>query len=81
MIDGAKALKKALRQVIGERLVVARCWLHRERTLRASLPERVRGTRHRRLKELMALNSLGDTRKELTALREGALALSEVLTV
>jgi transposase-like protein len=31
VIDGAKALKKALRHVFGERVVVARCWLHKER--------------------------------------------------
>jgi hypothetical protein len=28
VIDGAKAWRKALRQVFGERLVVVRCWLH-----------------------------------------------------
>lgn len=31
VIDGPKALKKALRAVFGERVVVARCWLHKER--------------------------------------------------
>lgn len=76
VIDGAKALKKALRQVFGERLVLARCWLHKERNLRAYLPERVHGTLHWRLKKLMSLNALSDARKELAALREWVAGLS-----
>lgn len=76
VIDGAKALKKALRQVFGERVILARCWLHKERNLRAYLPERVHGTLHWRMKRLMALNTLSDARKELAALREWVAALS-----
>jgi putative transposase len=74
--EGAKAFRKALRHVSGERLVVARCWLHRERNLRAYLPERMHGTLHRRLKRLMTLNSLSDARQELAALREWVAGLS-----
>jgi putative transposase len=76
VIDGAKALKKALRQVFGERVVIRRCWLHKERNLRAYLPERVHGTLHWRLKKVMTLNSLADARKELAALREWVAGLS-----
>jgi transposase-like protein len=76
IIDGAKALRKALRAVFGERVVVARCWLHKERNLRGYLPERGYGTLHWRLKKLMALNSLADARTELAALREWLAGLS-----
>jgi transposase-like protein len=76
VIDGAKALKKALRAVFGERVVVARCWLHKEGNLRSYLPERGHGTLHWRLKKLMALNSLADARTELAALREWVAGLS-----
>jgi len=76
VIDGAKALKKALRAVFGERIVIARCWLHKERNLRGYLPERVHGTLHWRLKKLIALNSLTDARTELAALREWVAGLS-----
>ncbi|MGE0682433.1 MAG: transposase [Candidatus Binatia bacterium] len=76
VIDGAKALKKALRAAFGERVVVARCWLHKERNLRGYLPERVHGTLHWRLKKLMALNSLTDARTELAALCEWVAGLS-----
>jgi putative transposase len=76
VIDGAKALKKALRQVFGERVLLHRCWLHKERNLRAYLPERVHGTLHWRLKKLMTLNSLSDACKELAALRDWVAGLS-----
>lgn len=76
VIDGAKALKKALRDVFGERVVIQRCWLHKERNLRAYLPERVHGTLHWRLKKVMTLNSRSDARKELAALREWVAKLS-----
>jgi transposase-like protein len=46
VIDGAKALKKALRQVFGERVVLQRYWRHKERNLHAYRPERVHGTVH-----------------------------------
>lgn len=76
VIEGAKALKKALRDVFGNRVVLQRCWLHKERNLRAYLPERVQGTLHWRLKKVMPLNSLTDARKELVALREWVTKLS-----
>jgi len=76
VIDGAKALKKALRQVFGERVVIQRCWLHKERNLRAYLPERVHGTLHWRMKKLMTLTSLSEARKELATLREWVAGLS-----
>lgn len=76
VIDGAKALKKALRQVFGERVVLHRGWLHKERNLRAYLPDRVHGTLHWGLKKLMTLNSLADARKELATLREWVAGLS-----
>lgn len=76
VLDGAKALKQALRAVFGERVIVARCWLHKERNLRGYLPERAQGTLPWRLKKLMALDSLADARTELAALREWVGGLS-----
>jgi putative transposase len=76
VMDGAKALKKALRQVFGERVLLQRCWLHKLRNLRAYLPERVHGTVHWRMKKLMTLNSLEDARKELASLRDWLTGLS-----
>lgn len=50
--------------------------MHKERNLRAYLPERVHGTAHWRLKKGMTLNALSDARKELAALRERVAGLS-----
>ncbi len=75
VIDGAKVLKKALRDVFGERVVLQRCALHKERNLRAYLPERVHGTLPWRMKKLLTLTSLSDARKELAALREWVAGL------
>jgi len=50
--------------------MIIRCWLHKERNLRAYLPESVHDTLHWRRKKLIALTSLADARKELFALRE-----------
>ena len=76
VIDGAKALKKALRQVFGERVLLQRCWLHKLRNLHAYVPESAYGTLHWRLKKLMALNSLSDARRELAVLRAWLAGLS-----
>ena len=76
VIDGAKALKKALRQVCGERVLRQRCWLHKLRNLHAYVPESAYGTRPWRLKKLMPLNSLSDARRELAALRAWLAGLS-----
>jgi transposase-like protein len=76
VIDGAKALKHALRQVFGERVLLQRCWLHKLRNLRAYAPERAYGTLHWRRKKLMTLNSLADARRELLALRDWLADLS-----
>ena len=76
VIDGAKALRKALKQVFGERVLIQRCWLHKLRNLRSYLPERAYGSLHWRLKKLMSLNSLTDARRELAALRAWLAGLS-----
>ena len=44
VMDGAKALRKALQQVFGERGLSQRCWLHKRRNLRRSIPERAYGS-------------------------------------
>ena len=76
VIDGAKALKKALQAVFGERVCLQRCWLHKLRNLRAYVPERAYGTLHWRLKKLLSLNSLTDAQREVTALRAWLAGLS-----
>jgi transposase-like protein len=66
--DGAKAIKKALRDVFGDTVVVQRCWLHKLRNLQKYLPD----THHKqlwwRMKKLMNLKSFEDAQKEMASL-------------
>ena len=50
VIDGAKALRKAIRDVLGEPTPVQRCIRHKERNVLAHLPERDRALVKRRLR-------------------------------
>jgi len=49
VIDGSKALRKAIRDVLGERAPVQRCIRHKERNVLSHLPERDRALVRRRL--------------------------------
>jgi putative transposase len=92
VIDGSKALRKAIRDVFGD-APVQRCIRHKERNVLEHLPERDRATVKRRLREAWALDdhdraldrlkALGD---ELERARPGAAAslregLAETLTL
>jgi transposase-like protein len=94
VIDGGKAIRKALRDVLGDRAVVQRCQVHKLRNVREHLPESRRGYVARQMrdayksttastakKKLMQLASWLDSNGEQSAaasLREG---LDESLTV
>ena len=54
VIDGAKALRKAIRTVFGERAPVQRCVRHKERNVLDHLPERDRPPVKRRLRRAWA---------------------------
>jgi putative transposase len=54
VLDGAKALRKAVRDVLGVRTPVQRCVRHKERNVLDHLPERDRPTVKRRLRRAWA---------------------------
>jgi transposase-like protein len=56
VIDGAKALRKAVRDVLGTDTPVQRCVRHKERNVLAHLPERDRPLVRRRLRQAWALD-------------------------
>ena len=56
VIDGAKALHKAVRDVLGVHTPVQRCVRHKERNVLAHLPERDRPLVRRRLRAAWALD-------------------------
>ena len=93
VIDGSKALRAAVRAVLGERTPVHRCVRHKERNVLEHLPERDRPAVKRRLRRAWArddhrqalaeLNALGGELERshpgaAASLREG---LEETLTV
>ena len=54
VIDGSKALRKAIRDVLGEHAPVHRCIRHKERNVLSHLPERDRALVRRRLRAAWA---------------------------
>ncbi|QKI82604.1 IS256 family transposase [Kroppenstedtia eburnea] len=51
IIDGSKALRSAIRDVLGKQAVVQRCQVHKLRNVLDHLPERERGWVERKIKE------------------------------
>jgi putative transposase len=63
--DGAKALKKALKDTFGERVVVQRCWIHKLRNLQKYVPDRLHKQLWWRMKKLINLKSFDEAKKDL----------------
>jgi putative transposase len=68
VIDGAKALRKAIRAVFGERALVHRCVRHKERNVLEHLPERDRPAVKRRLRRAWAETDHGRALDQLRLL-------------
>ena len=71
MIDGGKALRRAIKDVFGEHALVHRCHRHKERNVCDLLPERDRPAARARIRGAWALSDpeLAEQRLELLALR------------
>lgn len=63
VIDGGKALRRAVREVFGQRSLVQRCQLHKKRNVLDQLPERMRASVSAALSQAYA------SREKATALR------------
>ncbi len=93
VLDGAKALRKAVRDVLGVHTPVQRCIRHKERNVADHVPERDRPLVRRRLRRAWAdtdharaLGALGLLAEELSRSHPGAAAslregMEETLTV
>jgi transposase-like protein len=93
VLDGSKALRKAVREVLGERCPVQRCIRHKERNVTEHLPERDRAGVRRRLRAAWdeadhgrALDRLEQLAAELERSHPGAAAslregMAETLTL
>jgi transposase-like protein len=94
VIDGAKALRKALHNVFGDRAIVQRCQVHKMRNVREHLPEARRAYVARQMRDAYQSTTVGTAKKKImqlaswlesngedsaaSSLREG---LDETLTV
>jgi putative transposase len=65
ILDGSKALKKAVQAVFGERALIQRCWIHKLRNLKKYVPQKLHGTLHWRMRKLMTLTEFDDAFREL----------------
>lgn len=93
MIDGAKALRKAVLEVFGERALLHRCQTHKKRNVTQALPERMRSAVRNAMSEAYATRDpkrarrlLENLARRLESVRPGAAAslregLDETLTV
>jgi putative transposase len=70
VIDGAKALRKAVRDVLGVHTPVQRCIRHKERNVLGHLPERDRPLVRRRLRAAWALDDHDRAREQLRLLAD-----------
>lgn len=62
------SLKKALKDVFGDAVLIQRCWLHKLRNLQKYVPEKLHKQLWWRLKKLMNLVSFDEAKKELASL-------------
>ena len=76
VIDGGKALRKALKSVFGDRVIVQRCWLHKLRNIESYIPKKHHATLLFRMRKMMGLKNLKDAQRELLSLRTWLLAIS-----
>lgn len=66
--DGAKAIKKALKDVFGTTVVVQRCWLHKLRNIQSYLPKEHHKQLWWRLKKMMGIVDHQVAKKEMASL-------------
>jgi putative transposase len=94
VIDGGKAIRKALRNVFGDRAIVQRCQVHKARNVREHLPEARRAYVAKQMRSAYDSATAGTAKKKLMQLaswldsngEDGAAAslregLDETLTV
>jgi len=63
VLDGGKALRKAVKSLWGESVLIQRCWIHKLRNVKDYIPETNHGQLWRRMKKMMGLNSPAEAEK------------------
>ena len=68
VIDGGKAIRKALRDVFGDRAIVQRCQVHKARNVRDHLPEARRAYVARQMRDAYDSTTAATAKKKLMQL-------------
>ena len=68
VVDGGKGLRKALRDVFGDRAIVQRCQVHKQRNVREHLPEARRAYVARQMRDAYHSMSFATAKKKLLQL-------------
>jgi putative transposase len=76
VLDGSKALAKAVRSRFGGEAPVQRCQVHKERNVLGHLPERRQGLVRRRLRAAWGMKGYGEARQALEALMKDLEAIN-----
>ncbi|MCB0328914.1 MAG: transposase [Bdellovibrionales bacterium] len=77
VVDGSKALSKALKSVFGDAVLIQRCWLHKLRNLEGYLPQEKHQELHLRMNRMMNLDRYKEAKEELRKLRDWLMQTSE----
>lgn len=65
VLDGAKALKKAVKMIFGEDTPIQRCQVHKRRNVKSHLPEEHQASVDRRIKAAYSMESYDEAKKSL----------------
>jgi len=77
VVDGAKALSKAIKKVFGLNSVIQRCQVHKRRNVSDKLPKEHQSRIDKRLAAAYGMNSLDEARKAVESVFEELIGLSD----
>lgn len=77
VLDGSKALRKAVKAVFGDAVLIQRCWIHKLRNLEGYVPKAKHPELRMRMNRLMHLDRYRDATKELQSFHRWLMQISE----
>jgi transposase-like protein len=77
ILDGSKALEKAVKKTFGSKTLIQRCQLHKRRNVAEHLPKEHHARIDKKLAAAYGMNSAADARKALEAIFDELMRISE----
>jgi transposase-like protein len=77
VIDGAKALKKAITDRFGRSALIQRCRIHKQRNIRSYLPKKHHRLLAMKLKAALAMTDYAEALRELRKVHEWLMSISD----